>query len=136
MANEAGPPVAIYSKVSDLRTCMARQIHYQRFDIPMILHRTLTSFHLNHPPYVETSAAQRGAHAFYTLHFFALAHFLEPGFIIKSKQYHYKYYLKCDLVILFTAQNVNYLDNSVSVFSCYIVCSYYNNLTPIVWAAQ
>lgn len=75
MANEAGPPVAIYSKVSDLHTCMARQIYYQRFDIPMILHRTLTSFHLNYPPYVKTRAAQRGAYAFSTLFFFALSHF-------------------------------------------------------------
>ncbi len=73
MANEAGPPVAIYSKVSDLRTCMARQIHNQRFDIPVNLHRTLTSFHLNYPPYVETRAAQRGGPRVFHIFFFLLS---------------------------------------------------------------
>lgn len=62
LANEAGPPAAIYSKASDLHTCMARQLHYQSFDIPVILHKTLTSFHLPNPPFVETRAVQRKAH--------------------------------------------------------------------------
>ena len=72
MANEAGPPVAIYSEVSDLRTCMARQIHYQPFDIPVILHRTLTSFHLNYPPYVETRAPQTGGPRVFHIFFCSL----------------------------------------------------------------
>lgn len=62
LANEASPPVAIYSEASDLHTCMAGQIHYQHFDIPMILHKSLTSFHLLYPPFIETNATHRGAH--------------------------------------------------------------------------
>lgn len=65
LANEAGPPVAIYRRFSDLHTCMARQIHYQRTGIPAILHRSQASFHPPNPPVVGTCAAQRGAHRYF-----------------------------------------------------------------------
>lgn len=83
MANEAGPPLAIYSEVSDLRTCTARQIHYQQhFDIPVILHRTLTSFHLNYPPYV--SCSKRGPHTFST--YFLLSHIFQLSYRLHVQQ--------------------------------------------------
>lgn len=58
-AKAGGSPATIYSQVSDLHTCMAGQIHYQRFEIPLILHKPLTSFHLPNPPIMEGRAAQR-----------------------------------------------------------------------------
>lgn len=50
-ANEAGPPPAFYRKASHLHTCMAQLIHYQRFQIPKFLYKTVTSFDLIYSPW-------------------------------------------------------------------------------------
>lgn len=72
VADEAGPCLAIW--VSDLHTCIASKVHYQRLEIPVILYRTLASFHQNYRPCVETRAA-------------SFPHFSEPSFQhVRAKQ--------------------------------------------------
>lgn len=89
VADQAGPPLAIYRRVSDLHICMVSKIHYQHLEILMILYRMLTSFHQNYPPYVETRAAKRRSTRF--------PYFFEPGFQhVKAILSQILPYLKCN----------------------------------------